>query len=66
MIMVGFKEAVVDETTPVVQAIRDFLWAGDPLQHRPECFLELQKRKPDPPGMMGLNSVPRTSPPATS
>jgi beta-N-acetylhexosaminidase len=48
MIMVGFKEAVVDERTPVVRAIRDFSLGGVILYNIDlECFLEAQKKKPD-------------------
>ena len=48
MIMVGFKEAVVDESTPVVRAIRDHSPGGVILYNIDlKCFLEAQKKKPD-------------------
>jgi beta-N-acetylhexosaminidase len=47
MIMVGFKEAVVGESSPVVRAIRDFSLGGVILYNIDlECFLEAQKKKP--------------------
>jgi beta-N-acetylhexosaminidase len=47
MIMVGFKEAVVDESTPVVRAIRDHSLGGVILYNIDlKCFLEEQKKKP--------------------
>jgi len=48
MIMVGFKEAEVDEKSPVVQAIRDYSLGGVILYNIDlKCFLEAQKKKPD-------------------
>ena len=48
MIIVGFKEAVVDESTPVVRAIRDHSLGGVILYNIDlECFLEGQKQKPE-------------------
>jgi len=48
MIMVGFKEAVVDENTPVPRAIGDFSLGGVILYNIDlKCFLEAQKQKPD-------------------
>src|SRR5512147_1469263 len=48
MIMVGFKEAEVGESTPVVRAIRDFSLGGVILYNIDlKCFLEAQKKKPD-------------------
>jgi beta-N-acetylhexosaminidase len=48
MIMVGFKEAVVDESTPIVRAIRDFSLGGVILYNIDlKCFLEAQNKKPD-------------------
>ena len=48
MIMVGFKEAEVDEGTPVVRAIRDFSLGGVILYNIDlKCFLEAQKENPD-------------------
>jgi beta-N-acetylhexosaminidase len=47
MIMVGFKEAVVDESSLVVRAIRDFSLGGVILYNIDlKCFLEAQKKKP--------------------
>jgi len=46
--MVGFKEAAVDEGTPVVRAIRDFSLGGVILYSIDlKCFLEAQKKNPD-------------------
>lgn len=48
MIMIGFKEAVVDEHTPVVRAIRGFSLGGVILYNiELKCFLEAQKQNPD-------------------
>jgi beta-N-acetylhexosaminidase len=48
MIMVGFREAVVDEDTPVIRAIQDYGLGGVILYNIDlKCFLEAQKQKPD-------------------
>ncbi len=48
MIMVGFKEAEVDERTPVVRAIKDFGLGGVILYNIDlKCFLEAQRKRPD-------------------
>jgi len=48
MIMVGFREAVVNESTPVIRAIRDFSLGGVILYNIDlKCFLEAQKENPD-------------------
>ena len=48
MIMVGFKEAEVDEKSPVVQAIRDYSLGGVILYNIDlKSFLEAQKEKAD-------------------
>ena len=48
MIMVGFKEAEVNDTTPIVRAIRDYSLGGVILYNIDlKCFLEAQKKKPD-------------------
>ncbi|MGE5254169.1 MAG: glycoside hydrolase family 3 protein [Planctomycetaceae bacterium] len=48
MIMVGFKEAEVDEATPIVRAIRDFSLGGVILYNIDlKGFLGAQKKKPD-------------------
>jgi len=48
MIMVGFREAVADESTPVIRAIRDFSLGGVILYNIDlKCFLEAQKGNPD-------------------
>jgi beta-N-acetylhexosaminidase len=47
MIMVGFREAVVDKSTPVVRAIRGFSLGGVILYNIDlGCFLDAQKKKP--------------------
>jgi len=46
--MVGFREAVVDEDTPVIRAIHDYGLGGVILYNIDlECFLGAQKKKPD-------------------
>ncbi len=48
MIMVGFKEAEVNEQTPVVRMIKDFSLGGVVLYNiNLKCFLGAQKEKPD-------------------
>ena len=48
MIMVGFREAVADESTPVIRAIRDFSLGGVILYNLDlKSFLEAQKENPD-------------------
>jgi beta-N-acetylhexosaminidase len=48
LIMVGFKEAEVDEGTPVVRAIKEFGLGGVILYNIDlKCFLEAQREKPD-------------------
>jgi len=47
MIMVGFKEAEVDASTPIVQAVKNFSLGGVILYNIDlPCFLEAQKKKP--------------------
>jgi beta-N-acetylhexosaminidase len=60
MIMVGFKEAVVDESTPVVRAIRDFSLGGVILYSIDlKCFLEAQKKEPDLTRLEGAKLCPK-------
>jgi len=60
MIMVGFKEAVVDESTPVVRAIRDFSLGGVILYNIDlKCFLEAQKKRPDLTRFEGAKLCPK-------
>ena len=60
MIMVGFREAVVDEDTPVVRAIRDHGLGGIILYNIDlKSFLEAQKKKPDLDRMEGAKLCPK-------
>src|SRR5512139_3485174 len=48
MIMIGFREAVVDESMPVLRAIRDFSLGGVILYNIDlKCFLEAQMENPN-------------------
>ena len=58
--MVGFKEAVVDESTPVVRAIRDFSLGGVILYNIDlKCFIKAQKKKPDLTRFEGAKLCPK-------
>ena len=60
MIMIGFKEAVVDESTPVVRAIRDFSLGGVILYNIDlKCFLEAQKKNPELTRYEGAKRCPK-------
>jgi beta-N-acetylhexosaminidase len=60
MIMVGFKEAVVDGGTPVVRAIRNFSLGGVILYNIDlKCFLDAQEKKPDMTRLEGAKLCPK-------